>query len=89
MCIGSSSNHIVPFGGAALKLEGFCSYSLIHLGGAEIILHTTPCEALSNHICMKSMELRGGGATVVLQDDMKVKQVLVIFLGLLKSNKMH
>ncbi|XP_031420651.2 von Willebrand factor, partial [Clupea harengus] len=72
MCIGSSSNHIVPFGGAALKLEGFCSYSLIHLGGAEIILHTTPCEALSNHICMKSMELRGGGATVVLQDDMKV-----------------
>lgn len=72
MCIGSSSNHIVPFGGAALKLGGFCSYSLIQLGGAEIILHTAPCEALSNQICMKSMELKGVGANIVLQDDMKV-----------------
>ncbi|KAL2092953.1 hypothetical protein ACEWY4_010265 [Coilia grayii] len=73
MCIGSSSNHIVPFGGPALKLESFCSYSLIKMGAAEVILHTAPCEALSNQICMKSMELRGGGADVVLLDDMKVR----------------
>ncbi|XP_053356531.1 von Willebrand factor [Clarias gariepinus] len=72
MCTGSSTNHVVTFGGVALKLKGACSYSLLRSGGAELVLTTTKCRDSPNQICMKSLELREGGSRVVLGDDMKV-----------------
>ncbi|XP_062861316.1 von Willebrand factor [Trichomycterus rosablanca] len=72
MCMGSSTSHVVSFGGAALKLKGACSYLLLRSGGAELVLHTTACQGLPNQICMKSLELKDGGTSVVLRDDMKV-----------------
>ncbi|XP_028823299.1 von Willebrand factor, partial [Denticeps clupeoides] len=72
-CMGSSSNHVVSFGGVALKLEGFCSYTLLRVGDLQLVLHTAPCDAVSNQICMEAVELRGGGVDVVLMRDMKVK----------------
>ncbi|XP_053533763.1 von Willebrand factor [Ictalurus punctatus] len=72
MCIGSSTSHVVSFGGVALKLKGACSYSLLQSGGAELVLNTAKCRDSPSQICMKSLELREGGARVVLGDDMKV-----------------
>ncbi|MCJ8733665.1 hypothetical protein PDJAM_G00226260 [Pangasius djambal] len=72
MCIGSSTSHVVSFGGVALKLKGSCSYSLLRSGGAELVLNTTKCRDSPGQICMKSLELREGGTRVVLGDDMKV-----------------
>lgn len=73
MCIGSSTSHVVSFGGVALKLKGVCSYSLLRSGGAELVLNTNKCRDSPGQICMKSLELREGGTRVVLGDDMKVK----------------
>lgn len=75
--MGSSTSHVVSFGGAALKLKGACSYLLLRSGGAELVLHTTVCQGLPNQICMKSLELKDRGTSVVLRDDMKVMMLLV------------
>lgn len=71
--MGSSTSHVVSFSGAALKVKSACSYLLLRSGGAELVLHTTACQSSPNQICMKSLELREGGTSVVLQDDMKVQ----------------
>uniref|UniRef100_A0A8B9JR24 von Willebrand factor n=1 Tax=Astyanax mexicanus TaxID=7994 RepID=A0A8B9JR24_ASTMX len=72
MCMGSSTSHVVSFGGTALKLNGACSYLLLHSGGTELVLHTATCDSSPNQICMKSLELKEGGTSVMLKDDMKV-----------------
>uniref|UniRef100_A0A3B4EJ56 von Willebrand factor n=1 Tax=Pygocentrus nattereri TaxID=42514 RepID=A0A3B4EJ56_PYGNA len=72
MCMGSSTSHVVSFGGAALKLKGACSYLLLRSGGSELVLHTAACKGSPSQICMKSLELREEGTSVVLRDDMKV-----------------
>ncbi|XP_030646283.1 von Willebrand factor [Chanos chanos] len=72
MCFGSSTNHVVSFGGVALKLKGACSYVLLRSGGAEVTLHTAPCQESANQICMQAVELREGGTSIVLRNDMKV-----------------
>ncbi|XP_066540767.1 von Willebrand factor [Hoplias malabaricus] len=72
MCMGSSTSHVVSFGGAALKLKGACSYLLLQSGGLQLVLHTAACKASTTQICMKSLELRENGISVVLRDDMKV-----------------
>uniref|UniRef100_A0A672PHD4 von Willebrand factor n=1 Tax=Sinocyclocheilus grahami TaxID=75366 RepID=A0A672PHD4_SINGR len=71
-CMGSSTSHVVSFSGAALKLRAACSYLLLRSGGVELVLHTAACQSSPNQICMKSLELRKGGTSVVLRDDMKV-----------------
>uniref|UniRef100_A0A8C2F5D3 von Willebrand factor n=1 Tax=Cyprinus carpio TaxID=7962 RepID=A0A8C2F5D3_CYPCA len=71
-CMGSSTSHVVSFSGAALKLRAACSYLLLRTGGVELVLHTTACQSSPNQICMKSLELREGGMSVMLRDDMKV-----------------
>ncbi|XP_039510293.1 von Willebrand factor-like [Pimephales promelas] len=71
-CMGSSTSHVVSFSGAALKLRAACSYLLLRSGGAELVLHAAACQSSPNQICMKSLELKEGGTSVVLQDDMKV-----------------
>uniref|UniRef100_A0A9J8CX21 von Willebrand factor n=1 Tax=Cyprinus carpio carpio TaxID=630221 RepID=A0A9J8CX21_CYPCA len=71
-CMGSSTSHVVSFSGAALKLRAACSYLLLRSGGVELVLHTTACQNSPNQICMKSLELREGGMSVMLRDDMKV-----------------
>ncbi|KAI2653383.1 von Willebrand factor [Labeo rohita] len=71
-CMGSSTSHVVSFSGAALKLRAACSYVLLRTGGAELVLHTAACQSSPNQICMKSLEMREGGTSVVLRDDMKV-----------------
>lgn len=70
--MGSSTSHVVSFSGAALKLRAACSYLLLRSGGAELVLHAAACQNSPNQICMKSLELKEGGTSVVLQDDMKV-----------------
>nr|XP_023655901.1 von Willebrand factor [Paramormyrops kingsleyae] len=75
VCIGSSSNHVVTFDGIALKLEGFCSYSLLRVdgpAGVEVLLHNGPCQTSPNQICMKTMEVKSGDLVVLLKDDMTV-----------------
>ncbi|XP_064199356.1 von Willebrand factor isoform X1 [Anguilla rostrata] len=75
MCMGSSTNHVVAFDGLTLKLDGFCSYSLLRAegaGGVEVILHNGPCQASPTQICMKAMEVKVGEVSVVLKDDMRV-----------------
>ncbi|XP_006633894.3 von Willebrand factor [Lepisosteus oculatus] len=74
MCMGSSTNHVVTFDGLAFKLNGFCSYALLQdIGqGIEIILHNGQCEASPNQICMRSIEVKAAGVSLVLHDDMKV-----------------
>lgn len=73
--MGSSSSHVVSFSGAALKLTSACSYLLLRSGEAELILHTAACQSSPNQICMKSLELRDDGMSVMLQDNMKVFMV--------------
>ncbi|MFT7812635.1 von Willebrand factor isoform X1 [Arapaima gigas] len=75
MCTGSSTNHVVTFDGLALKLDGFCSYRLLWVkgpAGVEILLHSGPCDASPNQICMKTMEVKTEGQVVLLKDDMTV-----------------
>ncbi|KAK1784997.1 hypothetical protein P4O66_018435, partial [Electrophorus voltai] len=72
ICMGSSTSHVVTFGGVAVKLKSACSYLLLRSGGAELVLHTTPCKGLPNQVCMESLELREGETSIVLRDDMKV-----------------
>ncbi|XP_056621756.1 von Willebrand factor [Triplophysa dalaica] len=71
-CMGSSSSHVVSFSGAAMKLRSACSYLLLRSGGAELILLTAACQSSPNQICMKSLELREDGTSVIIQDNMKV-----------------
>lgn len=75
VCIGSSTNHVVTFDGITLKLEGFCSYSLLQVdgpAGVEVLLHNGPCQTSQNQICMKTMEVKSGDLVVLLKDDMTV-----------------
>ncbi|KAG7456027.1 hypothetical protein MATL_G00247310 [Megalops atlanticus] len=75
MCMGSSTNHVVTFDGLALKLDGFCSYTLLQAegaGGVEVLLHSGPCQNSPNQICMKAMEVKVGEVSLVLKDDMTV-----------------
>uniref|UniRef100_A0A8C9SUE5 von Willebrand factor n=1 Tax=Scleropages formosus TaxID=113540 RepID=A0A8C9SUE5_SCLFO len=75
MCMGSSTNHVVTFDGLALKLDGFCSYRLVWVegpAGAEVLLHSGPCQVAPNQICMKYMEVKTEGQVVLLKDDMTV-----------------
>lgn len=75
MCMGSSTNHVVAFDGLTLKLDGFCTYSLLRAegaGGVEIFLHNGPCQGSPTQICMKAMEVKIGEVSVMLKDDMTV-----------------
>ncbi|NP_001268235.1 von Willebrand factor precursor [Dasypus novemcinctus] len=74
LCMGSSTRHIVTFGGQNFKLTGSCSYVLFHNKeqDLEVILHNGACGPAARQSCMKSIEVKHGGFSVELHSDMEV-----------------
>ncbi|XP_012879050.1 PREDICTED: von Willebrand factor [Dipodomys ordii] len=74
VCTGSATRHLVTFDGQNFQLTGSCAYVLFQSKeqGLEVIARNGACGPAPRQMCVKSIEVKHGGISLELHDDMEV-----------------
>ncbi|XP_069861108.1 von Willebrand factor [Dipodomys merriami] len=74
VCTGSATRHLVTFDGQNFQLAGSCAYVLFQSKeqGLEVIARNGACGSAPRQMCVKSIEVKHGGISLELHDNMEV-----------------
>ncbi|XP_062928544.1 von Willebrand factor [Mobula hypostoma] len=74
VCTVTAQTEITSFDGVEFSLTGRCSYVLLQIEDQDtkIIMHKGPCHMVSRGNCIKAIEIRQYGSSVLLHENMTV-----------------